>query len=243
MSKNERQSGQATIITVLFMTALLAMAAAVLDVGSWYRADRALQSTVDAAALAGAQALPENPAQAQALALEYANKNGGNVDVSEIKITSKAIANDTITVDAKAPAPGFFSRVMGIDSVTVGARATAARRRRRAVQIRRADRRRREASGSPVHPNPWQDMQELKYQHLKNNGSPDGSGNFGFINLTDDGGTGSSDLGDWIPKGFSGYLGLGEYDARTGNPFSSNNVKGSSSSATRRCCSSRSTGS
>ena len=227
MSKNERQSGQATIITVLFMTALLLMAAAVLDVGSWYRADRALQSTVDSAALAGAQALPENPAQAQALALDYANKNGGNVDVSEIKITSKAIANDTITVDAKAPAPGFFSRVMGIDSVTVGARATA--RAGGGAQFKYVapivvD---EKHPGLQCTPNPCAGMQELKYQHLKNNGSPDGSGNFGFINLTDDGGTGTSDLGDWILKGFSGYLGLGEYDARTGNPFSSNNVKGS----------------
>ncbi len=194
MSNNERQSGQATIITVVFMTVLLLMAAAVLDVGSWYRADRALQSTVDSAALAGAQALPENPAQAQALALEYANKNGGDVDVSEIKITSKAIANDTITVDAKAPAPGFFSRIMGIDSVTVGARAAA--RAGGGAQFKYV---------APIvvdekHPGLQCDSQSLcrhrrilKYQHLKNNGSPDGSGNFGFINLTDDGGTGTSD--------------------------------------------------
>jgi Flp pilus assembly protein TadG len=32
---------------------------------------------VDAAALAGAQALPDDPAQAQALASEYLAKNGG----------------------------------------------------------------------------------------------------------------------------------------------------------------------
>ena len=227
MSKNERQSGQATVITVIFMTVLIAMAAAVLDVGSWYRADRALQSTVDSAALAGAQGLPENPAQAQALAMEYANKNGGDVDVTEIQISSKAIANDTITVDAKAPAPGFFSRIFGVDSVTVGARATA--RAGGGAQFKYVapivvD---EEHPGLQCDPNPCAGLQELKYQHLKNNGSPDGSGNFGFINLTDDGGTGSSDLGDWILKGFSGYLGLGDYDARTGNPFSSENVKGS----------------
>jgi Putative Flp pilus-assembly TadE/G-like len=227
MSKNESQNGQATVITVIFMTALIAMAAAVLDIGSWYRADRALQSTVDSAALAGAQALPENPAQAQALALEYANKNGGDVDVTEIKISSKAVPNDTITVDAKAPAPGFFSRIFGIDSVTVGAKATA--RAGGGAQFKYVapivvD---EKHPGLQCSPNPCEGIQELKYQHLKNNGSPDGSGNFGFINLTDDGGTGTSDLGDWILKGFSGYLGTGDYDARTGNPFSSQNVKGS----------------
>jgi Putative Flp pilus-assembly TadE/G-like len=230
MSKNERQSGQATVITVIFMTVLLLMAAAVLDVGSWYRADRALQSTVDSAALAGAQALPGSPGQAQALALDYANKNGGNVDVTEIKITTKVIANDTITVDAKAPAPGFFSRIMGIDSVTVGARAVA--RAGGGAQFKYVapivvdEKHPGLQCGTPLGACTGVEW-ELKYQHLKNNGTPDGSGNFGFINLTEDGGTGTSTLGDWITKGYDGYIGAGDYDARTGNPFSSENVKGS----------------
>jgi hypothetical protein len=182
---------------------------------------------VDAAALAAAQALPENPVQAELLALEYAEKNGGEVDITEIKFSSTAFGVDTVTVDAKAAAPGFFSRIMGIDSVTVGAKATA--RAGGGAQFKYVapivvD---EKHPGLQCIPNPCAGTQELKYQHLKNNGSPDGSGNFGFINLTDKGGTGTSDLGDWILKGFSGYLGLGDYDARTGNPFSSNNVKGS----------------
>jgi hypothetical protein len=234
MSKNERQSGQATVITVIFMTVLIAMAAAVLDIGSWYRADRALQSTVDAAALAGAQALPENPAQAQALALQYANKNGGDVDMSEITISSKVVANDTITVDAKAPAPGFFSRIFGIESVTVGARASA-----RAGGIGQA----RYVAPIVVHEkHPMLvcgtscfnsgNQFELTYDHLKKgNGKgpdsgPDGSGSFGFINLTNDGGVGSNELGDWILNGLDQYMELGNYTTSTGNPFSSDNIKG-----------------
>jgi Putative Flp pilus-assembly TadE/G-like len=234
MSKNERQSGQATVITVIFMTVLIAMAAAVLDIGSWYRADRALQATVDAAALAGAQALPGAPGQAQALALEYANKNGGDVEVTEISISTKAVTNDTITVDAKAPAPGFFSRIFGIDSVTVGARAVA-----RAGGLNAAK------YVAPIvvhekHPmlvcgtacfNSGNQF-ELTYDHLKNgNGKgpddgPDGSGSFGFINLTGEGGVGSSDLGDWIQGGLDQYMPLGNYSTSTGNPFSSDNIKG-----------------
>jgi hypothetical protein len=73
-------------------------------------------------------------------------------------------------------------------------------------------------------PNPCPGLTELKYQHLKNNGSPDGSGNFGFINLTGDGGVGTSDLEEWIENGFDEYLGLGDYDARTGNQFSSSHI-------------------
>jgi Putative Flp pilus-assembly TadE/G-like len=234
MSKNERQSGQATVITVIFMTVLIAMAAAVLDIGSWYRADRALQATVDAAALAGAQALPENPAEAELLALQYAEKNGGNVDVTEIKLSTTNFGVDTITVDAKAPAPGFFSRIFGIDSVTVGAKATA-----RAGGISQAK------YVAPIvvhekHPKLLcgvacfnSDNQfELEYDHLKTgNGKgpddgPDGTGSFGFINLTGEGGVGSSELGDWILNGLDEYMPLGNYHTSTGNPFSSNNIKG-----------------
>jgi hypothetical protein len=237
MSRNESQRGQATVITVLFMTVLIAMAAAVLDVGSWYRADRALQATVDAAALAGAQALPENPVQAEVLALEYANKNGGNVEVTEISITSTTFGPDTITVDAKAPAPGFFSRIFGIDSVTVGARAKA-----RAGGISQA----KYVAPIVVHENtvltkgvckkgldtPSCAEFELSYDHLKKGGGsgkggdPDASGSFGFINLTGEGGVGSNELGDWILNGLDAYMPLGKYNTSTGNPFSSNNIKG-----------------
>jgi Flp pilus assembly protein TadG len=116
--------GQATVLTLVFMVVLLGMAALVLDVGSWYRADRATQSTADAAALAGAQALPDDASNARALALEYASKNGG-LGGGNVTITSKLVANDTITVSVKQPAPGFFSKIFGKDSVTVGSTGVA----------------------------------------------------------------------------------------------------------------------
>ncbi len=118
---NER--GQVLAFVVIGLLAMLGMAAAVLDVGSWYRADRQLQTTVDAAALAAAQALPSDTASAQALAQQYADKNGGGMDT--VSFTTTVVANDTVTVTGSKPAPGFFSQVFGIDSVTVGATATA----------------------------------------------------------------------------------------------------------------------
>ena len=71
------ERGQVVVLTVLFMTVMLGMAALVLDIGSWYRADRNTQSTADSAALAGAQALPDDTSQAASLASNYAAKNGG----------------------------------------------------------------------------------------------------------------------------------------------------------------------
>ena len=59
----KRENGQAMVLTVLFLAGLIGMSALVLDVGSWFREKRQLQLTADAAALAGAQALPGSPAE------------------------------------------------------------------------------------------------------------------------------------------------------------------------------------
>ena len=84
MTERRRERGQAAVLTVVFMIVLLGMAAAVLDVGSWYKEDRELQATMDAAALAGAQALPDDTAEASALAEQYSTTNGGGLDETEI---------------------------------------------------------------------------------------------------------------------------------------------------------------
>lgn len=223
MTRHKHSCGQAYVLTILFLVVLLGMAAAVLDVGSWYRAHRALQATVDAAALAGAQALPEDSGKATALANEYATKNGGGA--MTVTFSTQVFPGDTINVEGTRPATGFFAKVFGVDSVTVRTHATA--RAGFPVQAKYVvpivvDEKHEKLQCDP---NPCAGSTELKYQHLKNNGSPDGSGNFGFINLTGEGGTGTSDLENWITNGFDKYLGLGDYDARTGNPFSSSHIK------------------
>jgi hypothetical protein len=221
MTRQNRSSGQAYVITILFLAVLLAMAAAVLDIGSWYRADRSLQATVDAAALAGAQALPTSTANASALASQYATKNGGGT--VNTTFSSKVFPNDTIKVTGSRPAPGFFSKVLGVNSVTVHANATA-----RAGLLSQAkwvvpivvDEKHPKLQ---CNPNPCSGSTELVYQHFKKNGSPDGSGNFGFINITGDK-QGTSDLGDLITNGWDQFMDIGNYDAITGNMFSSTSI-------------------
>ena len=66
---NER--GQSMVLALVFLTVLMGMSALVLDVGSWYRAHRAAQSTADASALAAAQVLPDTTAS-RSLANQYA---------------------------------------------------------------------------------------------------------------------------------------------------------------------------
>jgi hypothetical protein len=221
MTRHKQSCGQAYVLTILFLVVLLGMAAAVLDVGSWYRAQRALQATVDAAALAGAQKLPDSTGDASALASEYAAKNGGGT--MNISFSNSVVSNDTITVKGSKPAPGFFAKVFGVKTVTVAAHASA-----RVGGITQAkyvvpivvDEKHPKLQ---CNPNPCSGSTELVYLHLKNNGTPDGSGNFGFINLTGTS-SGASDLGNLIENGWDQFMDLGDYDAKTGNQFSSTNI-------------------
>ena len=221
--RNER--GQTLVISVLFLVVLCGMAAAVLDVGSWFRAQRATQAAADAAALAGAQVLPYDPGNASFLAGNYAAKNDGGLD--GVTFSGKLVANDTINVQFHRPAPGFFAKVFGMGSVTVGAKASA-----HAANLSSA------RWVAPIVVNEKHPMltckpkpcfgagTELDYYHLKTSGAQnDGAGSFGFINLDPSiSNPGSSTMEEWIRKGFSGYMPLGDYDARTGNPFSSSAI-------------------
>jgi len=221
MTRHKQSCGQAYVITILFLAVLLAMAAAVLDIGSWYRADRSLQATVDAAALAGAQALPDSTATASTLASQYATQNGGGT--INVAFSSKVFPNDTITVTGSRSAPGFFSKVLGVNSVTVHANASA--RAGYPTEVRWVvpivvDEKHPKLQ---CNPSPCSGATELNYQHFKANGSPNGAGNFGFINVTG-GKEGTSDLGALIENGWDQYMGLGDYSAVTGNMFSSTHI-------------------
>jgi hypothetical protein len=204
------------------------MAAAVLDVGSWYRAHRALQATVDAAALAGAQALPRDTGKASGLASDYAAKNGGGA--MKITFSKSVYSNDTIAVEGTRPAPGFFAKVFGLDSITVRASAKARAGYPKSVKWVApivVNVKHPMLQNCPADP-PCKDETELEYYHLKQNGPQnDGPGSFGFINLTGENGVGSDQLGEWIDNGFDAYLAANtNYFVSTGNPFSSTNIKG-----------------
>jgi putative Flp pilus-assembly TadE/G-like protein len=227
MTRLRTNSGQATVLTVLFLTVIVAMLAAVLDVGAWFRADRKLQGTVDAAALAGAQELPDNSGLAIANALSYANKNGGGVTGANVTISTTYIPNDTIKVTGTKSAPGVFSGVFGVDSVDVHGGAKARVGTLGAAKY-----------VAPIVVN-WKHPKlactpppctgqatELEYEQLKNGVTPsNGAGSFGFINLSGDNSVGSSQLGDWIQDGYQDEMELGTYSTSTGNPFSSSHVK------------------
>ena len=68
------EDGQVIVFVIAILTILIGMGALVIDGGSWFRAQRHLQTSADAAALAGAQDLPF-AATAQSTAITYAQTN------------------------------------------------------------------------------------------------------------------------------------------------------------------------
>jgi len=222
--RNER--GQAMVLTVLFLAVLLGIAAAVLDVGAWYRADRQLQATADAAALAGAHALPDNQGDAASLALEYGDKNGGGLDGSGISFETNLLPGDTIAVHTTKPMPGFFSQLFGLDSVTVGANAkartgvmNAARHAAPVAVDKRHPLIQCMLARGPAHPD-CQQPTELDFDMV-------GPGAFRLINIDGShGGTGPADIGFWINDGLDASMPLGWYYSDPGIKPNSSHVKG-----------------
>lgn len=203
-----------------FLVVLLGIAAAAIDVGSWYRVDRSLQGAADASALAGAQALPDDAALARSLAIEYAAKNGGGIESPNVSISTHVMADDTIVVEGERAAPGFFSKILGIDSVNVHARAVA-----RAAKLESA----RWAAPFAVdeqHPmlqcSPVPCFDQATDLELEKTGP----GAFRLVNIDGShGGTGPSTLADWILRGYEGYMPLGWYYSDPGAKFNSSQVK------------------
>lgn len=227
MSTLGSEQGQVAVVAVLFLMALLGMTALVLDVGSWFRADRRVQATADAAALAGAQLLPEDPAGAIDEALEYAAKNGGGVTPVDVAVSTRVVPNDTLSVSAQDESPGFFSKLFGIVSVHVRGDAVA-----RAANVSRV----RWVAPIAVNekhpmlqcqPDPcFGQTTQITLANLNDPASANGSGSFGLLRLNHEHGTISTAvIASWLRDGYSQALGTGLYPAATGAKFNSSDFQ------------------
>lgn len=110
------QKGNTIIVVALILTALMGVASLVIDVGIVYINDVKISNAVDAAALAGIQALPDSPEQAYQLAESYALKNGVSAEQLTIHITDD---HREINVQSKRQVEHFFARVLGFSSTEV----------------------------------------------------------------------------------------------------------------------------
>ncbi len=213
------EGGQATLTALVFMIVLIGMTAAVLDVGAWMRTDRKLQADADAAALAAAQELPYSTGAALAKAVEYGNKNGGDITAADVSFETKVLPNDVVVVRADKPTPGMFSKLFGVDGVTV--HATAKARTGSLAQARYAA----PIAVDVLHPklqcSPTPCFHEPTVIDLEKTGP----GAFRLINLDrSHGGTGQTILAEWILRGFNGLMPLDNYYSDPGAKFNASQV-------------------
>lgn len=222
MTRFRREEGQVTVMAALFLIVLVGMAGFVLDVGSWFREQRVAQATVDAAALAGAQALPGDTTSAGSLATSFAAKNGGVAGAS-ISFSSRYTPNDTISVSQAKPTEGLFSQVFGFSTVTVHAHAKA---------ISEVP---EEALGAaPI-------VVNIKHQYLSGPGCPcfnvpttlplgktGAPGSFTMLDLANSsssGTVGAATLAAWIQNGYDKYLPTGVYFSDPGAKFNNSAIQ------------------
>jgi hypothetical protein len=124
---SRRQEGQVMILFLIFSPVLVIfMMAFVLDVGRGYREKRALVACSDAAALAGAQVLPDRAA-AWNLATEYAQKNctGGPGADGRTATVEIVFPPNSIKVYARKTIETTFARAFGQRYWNVKATAVA----------------------------------------------------------------------------------------------------------------------
>jgi hypothetical protein len=214
-------------MTALLIASLLGAAALVLDVGSWYRTKRHDQSVVDAAALAGAQALPDDPAQAITLAQNYASANGVTLPASDVSISTGVMADDTITVSYQGPAPTYFAKVFGVGSVNISADAAA-----------RSDTPGAARWVAPIvvpttnpqlqcNPPPCTNGTQITLLNLHGPGGGNASGSFALLDLTqgDTGNIGAGTLAGWMANGDPDAMPLGTYYAAPSTNFNSSDFQ------------------
>lgn len=117
------EKGNAAVLVALLSTALVGMSAMVVDVGRMYHTYSQMRQACDAAALAGAQQLPDTTA-AYNTAMAYAEANGMTAD--ELTI-SPSYNGDSKKLEVRCSRPITFvlAPVLGFNSKTLNARAVA----------------------------------------------------------------------------------------------------------------------
>lgn len=125
------ERGQAAILAAGLLLLLLVIAAVALDVGWWLHDKRDAQNDVDAAALAGAQDLPDQGA-ASADALAWATKNDvapGDLQPCEFEDRTGDGQADLIRCRVERDPGSLESGLLDIGIITIKAKAAAARMR------------------------------------------------------------------------------------------------------------------
>jgi Flp pilus assembly protein TadG len=120
MRRLRDERGQALVLLVLLMIVFIGLAGVMVDVGHKFASDRKLQGVVDAAALDGAQDLPECGGDATSAATASAAAN--NLTSG---FTASLSSQSTIDTAASQSPPVPFSTIFGLSVFNTAAQASA----------------------------------------------------------------------------------------------------------------------
>jgi Flp pilus assembly protein TadG len=127
------EKGSATALVAVSLTALVSIMALGIDLGMLFNARSEAQRAADAAALAGASAFLDFPADeapkpAAQRAIDYATRNSIRREVILPTEVSVLVNRDSATVTVtvrRAEVPTWFAKVFSVSEVAIGATATA----------------------------------------------------------------------------------------------------------------------
>jgi Flp pilus assembly protein TadG len=125
---HDDEQGQMAILMVLIVIVVFMFFALALDAGLWYFDHRTAQNQVDAAALAGALELPDMD-EADTEARTWLSRNGSGeveIDAACWDVGTDANGIEYVQTCVRRDSPGLFSKLAGIQFVTVSAKARAA---------------------------------------------------------------------------------------------------------------------
>jgi Flp pilus assembly protein TadG len=121
--RRRAERGSVAVIVAILLPVIIGIAGLAIDVGSWYLTQAQLQNAADAAAIAGAQDLPNNPTGAAAAAQTQVTDNVSGATVTSVTPYNGSSSQIQVTVSKRSTVS--FAAVLGIGAPTVTASAVA----------------------------------------------------------------------------------------------------------------------
>jgi hypothetical protein len=202
LSRMRGDAGQVFVFVAVIITGLIGMAALVVDGGSWFHAQRKLQTAADAAALAGAQHLPTEQSTARTFALDYAQRNYSGILPPTVTFPDAA----TIDVAAKADTPGIFAPVLNAAFGIITVHANAQAKVFAPSQLKDVAPIAVYKDYACIVTNPSCFGQKVVLGFDDDNPYDPTKSKFGLLDLDRDGSAGTGDMKDWLTNGFQDYL-------------------------------------
>lgn len=121
--RRRAERGAVAVAVAILLPVIIGTTGLVIDVGSWYETQSQLQNAADAAALAGAQDLPNSPGSATAAAQTLATDNVSGATVTPVTPYNGNSSEIQVTVSKRGSVT--FASIFGISGPTITASAVA----------------------------------------------------------------------------------------------------------------------